>query len=82
MSDVALSLLVLGVFAMIVGAWLAWKRGDRKRMALMAILAAVMAMNIAIWTIPGPAETSLAKSSPAESTLDDQSLADEARGAD
>lgn len=51
-------------------------------MALMAILAAVMAMNIAIWTIPGPAETSLAKSSPAESTLADQSLADEARGAD
>jgi hypothetical protein len=32
---------------------LAWRRGLRKQAALMLVLAAVMAANVAIWTLPG-----------------------------
>ena len=54
MSDLVLSLLVLGALAMCAGAWFAWRRGDPKRAALMLVAGAVMAANVAIWTIPGP----------------------------
>ncbi|WP_066555618.1 hypothetical protein [Croceicoccus bisphenolivorans] len=59
MSDIVLSLLVLGALAMLGGGWIAWKKGDRKRAVLMVIAAAVMALNVAIWTIPTPEDTSL-----------------------
>jgi len=61
MGDIALSILVLGVLAMCFGAWLAYKRRDTKRAVLMLVLALVMAANVAIWTMPGPAEQSLAQ---------------------
>ncbi|GGD41970.1 hypothetical protein [Croceicoccus pelagius] len=61
MSDIALSLLVLGAIAMCVGAWLAWNKGDRKRAGLMLVLAVIMALNVGIWTIPGPSDTTLAE---------------------
>ena len=67
MSDLVLSLLVLGALAMCGGAWLAWQRQDRKRAALMLIAAAVMAVNVGIWTLP---------------TSDAPTLADSARPAD
>lgn len=60
MSDLVLSLLVLGALAMCGGAWLAWQRQDRKRALLMLIAAAVMALNVGIWTIPTPGEPTLA----------------------
>lgn len=54
MSDIVLSLLVLGVLAMGAGGVFVWKRGDRRRAILMFIAGAVMAANVAIWTIPAP----------------------------
>lgn len=60
MTDIVLSLLVLGALAMLGGAWLAWRKGERKRAALMIGVAAVMALNVAIWTLPTPEDRSLA----------------------
>jgi len=48
MNDIVLSIMVLGAIAMLGGAWLALKRGDRKRAVLMAILAVVIGANVAI----------------------------------
>lgn len=50
--DIVLSILALGVLALLGGAWLAWRRGGRRQAVLMVILAAVLAANIAIWTLP------------------------------
>ena len=48
-----LSLLVLTMIALLVGAYLLWRRGgSRLRIALLLILVAVMAANVAIWTLP------------------------------
>lgn len=42
---------------MLGGAFLLWRKGGpRKQIVLMVILAAVMAANVAIWSIPGPGE--------------------------
>jgi hypothetical protein len=55
MADIALSLMVLTVLALVGGAAWLWRRGgSRKQPVLMLILAAVLAINIAIWTLPGP----------------------------
>jgi hypothetical protein len=49
-----LSLLVLGIVLMLVGAVYLWRsRGERKRPLLMAVLAVVMLANVLIWTLPG-----------------------------
>lgn len=61
MSDLVLSLLVLGVIAMCAGAWIAWRKQDRKRALLMLIAAAVMAVNVGIWTLPLPGDRSLSQ---------------------
>lgn len=61
MTDVVLSLLVLGALAMLGGAWLAWRKGERQRAALMIGVAAVMALNVGIWTLPTPQDASLAE---------------------
>jgi hypothetical protein len=54
-TDLALSLMVLTVIALIVGAAWLWRRGgSRKQPVLMLVLAAVLVLNIAIWTLPGP----------------------------
>lgn len=48
-----LSLLVLVAIALLIGAFIVWRRGGSlKRVLLMLALAAVMATNVAIWTIP------------------------------
>jgi hypothetical protein len=50
----ALSLLVLTVIVLLVGAAWLWQRGgSRKQVVLMLVLAAVLAANVAIWTLPG-----------------------------
>ncbi len=57
----ALSLLVLTAFALVVGAfWLRRRGGSRKQVTLMLILAAVMAINIVIWTLPSRGGETLA----------------------
>ena len=50
---IALSLLVLTVTALLLGAVWQWRRGgSRKQVVLMLVLAAVLAANVAIWTMP------------------------------
>lgn len=61
MASLALSLLVLTVAALVAGAVWQWRRGGgRKQVALMLVLAAVLAINVAIWTLPNQAGESLA----------------------
>jgi len=59
MQDIALSLTMLMVFALPIGAFVLWRRGgSRKQIALMLVLAVIMAANVAIWVVPtrqGPA---------------------------
>ena len=48
-----LSVLVLVAFALLLGAFYLWRRGgSRKQAGLMALLAVIMGINIAIWTVP------------------------------
>ncbi|WP_292683610.1 hypothetical protein [Novosphingobium sp.] len=47
-----LSILVLAAIAMLLGAAMMWRKGDRKRAMLMIILAMIAAINVAIWTLP------------------------------
>ena len=48
-----LSVLVLAIFALVIGAFVLWRRGgSMKQIGLMLFLAAIMAVNIAIWTLP------------------------------
>jgi MFS-type transporter involved in bile tolerance (Atg22 family) len=51
--DIAISLLVLVAIALVLGAVALLRRGGYRRQAvLMLVLAAVMAMNVAIWALP------------------------------
>ena len=51
--DLVLSLLMLCALALLAGAAFLWRRGDaRKQALLMAVLAAVMLVNVAIWLVP------------------------------
>lgn len=53
MASLALSLLVLTALALVAGAFWLWRRGgSRKQVVLMLVLAAVMAVNVVIWTLP------------------------------
>ena len=55
MLDLALSLMVLAGFALVGGAvWLWRARGFTKQVLLMLMLAVVMAVNVASWTLPEP----------------------------
>jgi hypothetical protein len=53
MLDTALSLVMLGAFALIVGAIVLWRRGAPKiRVILALVLAAVAIANVLVMTIP------------------------------
>ena len=52
MLAATLSLMMLAVFALIAGALVLWRRGERKRPALMALLVVILIANVAIWTVP------------------------------
>lgn len=53
MQETALSLAMLMVIALPLGAWVLWRRGgSRKQVALMLVLAVILAANVAIWVIP------------------------------
>lgn len=52
MTDTVLSIVVLVALALVWGAVVLWRRGERTKAALMVLLAAVMAGNVAIWTLP------------------------------
>ncbi len=53
MLDTALSLMALAIIALTLGAVYLLRRGGAKKQALlMLVLAAVLAVNVAIWTVP------------------------------
>ena len=64
-ADTVLSLLVLVCLAMLLGAYALWRRqrGGRQA-ALMLVLAAVVAVNIAIWVVPGSGGKALVAARP------------------
>ena len=54
MADVVLSIVMLAVILLIVGAFYLWKRtGELKQPALMVVLALIAVVNVLIWTVPG-----------------------------
>lgn len=54
MMDWVLSITVLAALALLVGAWALHRRGVKRQALLMLLLAGVMLVNVAIWTLPGP----------------------------
>ena len=52
MLATALSLMVLAALALTAGAVALWRRGERKRPALMALMVVVLLVNVGIWTLP------------------------------
>ncbi|MFW2349385.1 hypothetical protein [Qipengyuania sp.] len=53
MLDAVLSITVLAALALLVGAFLLWRRtGNVKNALLMVLLAAIALVNVAIWTLP------------------------------
>ena len=50
--NLVLSLVMLAALALLIGAIAAWRRGQRKQALLMAVLAVVLGINLAIWTVP------------------------------
>lgn len=60
MLETALSLMVVSVAALVGGAYFQFRRGNRKQAGLMLVLAAVFAVNVAIWSVPNEQGASLA----------------------
>ena len=52
MGDTLLSIVMLGGFALLAGAVMVFRYGDRRRALLMLVAALVMFANVAIWMIP------------------------------
>ena len=52
MFDVVMSVAVLAIVALVYGAVVNWRAGDRRRAVLMVIAALVLAGNAAIWSMP------------------------------
>lgn len=51
--DIALSLMILAIIALLLGALALYRRGgNRKQAGLMLVLAGVLTVNVAIWTLP------------------------------
>ena len=59
MLDVALSMAVLAVILLMIGAGALWRRGVRKQAILMIVLAVILGANVAIWSLPAPAALSV-----------------------
>ena len=50
--DTVLSIVMLAAIALVAGAVFQWRRGGRTQAGLMLVLAAVMIVNVLIWTVP------------------------------
>ena len=48
-----LSVVMLAALALVAGAIYLWRRDARRQAGLMLVLAAVMVVNVLIWTLPG-----------------------------
>jgi len=65
MLDTVLSLMALAFVALVLGAIALFRRGGATRQAvLMLVLAAIIAGNVAIWTLPDQAGKTLAAEAP------------------
>lgn len=65
MLETALSLSMLMIIALPIGAYVLSRRGgSRRQVALMLVLAVVMAVNVVIWLVPTSDGTMLAQSEP------------------
>ena len=51
-ASLVLSILMLAAFALLAGAVILWRRGQRKPAGLMVVAALVALANVLIWTIP------------------------------
>jgi hypothetical protein len=59
-SDAVLSIVMLAAIALVIGAFVLWRRGGRRmQVALMLLLAAVMVVNVTIWVVPDDHAASL-----------------------
>ncbi len=54
MADFVLSLAMVAVLALLAGAVLLFRRGERRRALLMAVAGLVVLANVAVWAIPAP----------------------------
>jgi carbon starvation protein CstA len=54
MVDLALSLAMLAALALLAGATLLLRRGERRRALLMAVAGLVVLANVAVWSMPPP----------------------------
>lgn len=52
MLDTVMSMMVLAVVALAAGAVFFWRKGERKRPALMLGMAALIAADLAVWLTP------------------------------
>jgi membrane-associated phospholipid phosphatase len=51
--SIVLSIVMLAALALVLAAILAWRKGlPKKQIGLLLLLALVMAVNVAIWTVP------------------------------
>lgn len=51
--SIVLSIVMLAALALVLAAFLAWRKGlPKKQIGLLLLLALVMAVNVAIWTVP------------------------------
>jgi drug/metabolite transporter superfamily protein YnfA len=67
MAATALSLMVLTAIALVGGAWWLWRKRRAGRQALLMLgLAAIIAINVAIWAVPNEAGEALATARPTE----------------
>ncbi len=57
MLNVVLSIMMLAGVLLLGGAFLLWRRGVRKQAAMMVVLAVILGINIAIWTLPDDSGT-------------------------
>ncbi len=65
MASTALSLMVLTALALLGGAvWLWRKRRAGRQALLMLVLAAVIAVNVALWAVPNQSGQTLATATP------------------
>jgi peptidoglycan/LPS O-acetylase OafA/YrhL len=50
--DTTLSIVVLAIIALVLGAAALWRRGVRRQALLMLLIAAIAAGNLALWLVP------------------------------
>ena len=58
MADLVLSLTMLAAVALLGGAFVLFRRGERRGALLMAVAGLVALANVAVWSLPAPQSAS------------------------